>query len=85
MQMNEIHDDEFERIQAENDKFFKDAQYSLLGFVLISALLYLSVVLSSCNCYFTMVHTQGHATDVVDDAGAVNPNISPTIPITPGM
>lgn len=40
-------------------------------------LVYILLTLTSCNCYVTLVHTQGHAEDVVDD----NAQASATIPI----
>lgn len=35
--------------------------------------------LSSCTYSITMVHTQGQATDVVDEAQTAQPDVSPTV------
>jgi hypothetical protein len=41
--------------------------------------------LSACTYSITMVHTEGEASDVVDENQSAHPNISPDIslPITP--
>lgn len=38
----------------------------------------LLLLVSSCN-YITIVHTQGSASDIVDEDQSANPNISPDI------
>lgn len=35
-------------------------------------LVYILLTLTSCNCYVTLIHTQGHAEDVVDDSGTAS-------------
>ncbi len=42
------------------------------------------ILFSSCTYTITMVHTEGSATDVVDDTATNNPVISTSIP-TPGI
>lgn len=41
----------------------------------------------SCTYSITMVHTEGSATDVVDETATNTPNVSPTItlPMIPGV
>lgn len=45
-----------------------------------------SCLLSSCTYNVSMAHTQGTATDTIDDTASNTPNVSPVvnIPITPG-
>lgn len=42
--------------------------------------------LVSCTYNVSMAHTQGIATDTIDDTASNTPNVSPTIniPVTPG-
>lgn len=44
-------------------------------------------LLQSCTYSITMVHTEGTASDVVDETQSNTPNVSPdvNIPITPGL
>lgn len=44
------------------------------------------VLLSSCTYNISMAHTQGEATDTIDDTASNAPTVSPTlnIPVTPG-
>lgn len=42
-------------------------------------LIILSLFLISCTYSINMVHTQGEATDVIDETSANTPNISPEI------
>lgn len=37
--------------------------------------------LTSCTYTITMVHTQGHATDIVDEVATTSPDISPEVTI----
>ncbi len=39
------------------------------------------VLLNSCTYSITMVHTDGNATDVVDETTSQKPNVSPNISI----
>jgi len=39
----------------------------------------LAVILTGCTYNISMVHTQGTATDVIDDTATNTPTISPTI------
>ena len=47
-----------------------------MKYALISLLL-----LTSCTYNISMVHTEGSASDVIDDTQSAAPNISPTISI----
>jgi hypothetical protein len=38
-------------------------------------------LLTSCTFNVSMAHTQGTATDVIDDTSSNNPNVSPTLKI----
>lgn len=38
-------------------------------------------LISACSYSINMVHTQGQAEDVLDDADSVDPTISPTISV----
>ena len=40
--------------------------------------------LSSCTYSITQVHTEGTATDVVDETATNTPNVSPTVSIPAG-
>lgn len=42
---------------------------------------------TACTYSITMVHTEGTATDVVDETATNTPNVSPTvtIPMVPGV
>lgn len=40
-----------------------------------------TLFLSSCSYSITMVHTQGQATDVVDETQTAEPDISPTLSV----
>lgn len=46
----------------------------------------LSCLLSACTYNVSMAHTQGTATDTIDDNASNTPTVSPVvnIPITPG-
>jgi hypothetical protein len=39
------------------------------------------LILSSCTYNVSMAHTQGTATDTIDDTQSAQPNISPTVTI----
>ncbi len=45
------------------------------------------LILSACTYSITMVHTEGTASDVVDETATNTPNVSPTvtIPMVPGV
>jgi hypothetical protein len=49
-------------------------------------LISLALILSSCNYAINLIHTEGSATDMVDDTQDANPNVSPklNIPFTNG-
>jgi hypothetical protein len=53
----------------------------------IYLLLPILFIFHSCTYSITMVHTEGTATDVVDETATNTPNVSPTItlPIVPGV
>lgn len=57
-----------------------EKKIKLLSVIFISCLL-----LNSCTFNMSMAHTQGTATDVIDDTASNTPNISPTItvPVSP--
>lgn len=38
-------------------------------------------LLNSCSFNFSMAHTEGTATDVIDDTASNTPNVSPTVSI----
>lgn len=40
---------------------------------------------SSCNFSITMVHTQGQATDVVDEEAGAKADVSPDVNLAPGV
>ena len=44
-------------------------------------------ILHACTYSITMVHTEGTASDVVDETATNTPNVSPTIkiPVVPGV
>lgn len=44
------------------------------------------LALNSCTYNISMAHTEGQATDVIDDTASNTPNVSPTVnvPVTPG-
>jgi len=41
------------------------------------------VILNSCSVNVSMAHTEGTATDTIDDTQSNTPNVSPTITIPP--
>lgn len=45
------------------------------------------IIFQSCTYSVTLVHTEGTATDVVDETQSNTPNVSPdvNVPITPGI
>ena len=43
------------------------------------------IILSGCTYSINMVHTEGSASDVVDETQANTPNVSPTVSIPPGI
>ena len=45
-------------------------------------MLYIAILLalSSCTYNITMIHTEGEATDLVDEQETVSPNVSAKIP-----
>lgn len=53
----------------------------------ILLILALSATLTCCTYTISMVHTEGQASDVIDETNANTPNISPTITATaiPGV
>ena len=53
---------------------------------IFSTAIFFITCLSSCSYNISMAHTEGMATDVIDDAASNTPDISPTvtIPMTPG-
>jgi hypothetical protein len=53
-------------------------------FVLTSTLL--AFCLTGCTYNVSMAHTEGMATDTIDDTASNTPNIAPTVtvPLTPG-
>ncbi len=46
-----------------------------------------SVYLTSCTYNVSMIHTEGTASDVIDDSASNTPNVVPTvtIPVVPGV
>lgn len=42
-------------------------------------------ILNACTYSITMVHTEGTATDVVDETATNTPSTSVSVPITPGI
>lgn len=58
---------------------------SALFMIVMLGIVFLSVAISSCTYSITMVHTEGTASDVVDETATNSPNVSPDIkiPITP--
>ena len=46
----------------------KEMRTAALCIIAMWVIVYGILSLSGCNCYVTLVHTQGHATDVVDDS-----------------
>lgn len=42
-------------------------------------------MLSGCTYSITMVHTEGSATDVVDETQSNTPNVSPNVSVVPGV
>ena len=44
-------------------------------------LMMLSLLLSACTYNVSMAHTEGSATDVIDDTASNTPNVSPTVSI----
>lgn len=52
---------------------------------LVACLLVAGVYLTGCTYSITMVHTEGTASDVVDETATNSPDIKPdiTIPLTP--
>ncbi len=85
MDLERYPEDEISSPAEENQRLRKGIYNGIVGVILIWLALWVIVALSGCNCYFTMVHTQGHASDVVDDMGTNTPNISPIIPIPVGV
>lgn len=55
----------------------------LIGGSMIMAILtaILLLLFTSCTFSINMVHTQGEASDVVDETDDVNPDISPTLSV----
>lgn len=53
--------------------------------MIIVGIFALVTTISSCTYSITMVHTEGTASDVVDETATTSPNVSPDIkiPITP--
>lgn len=49
----------------------------------ILIVLHLCSILSSCTYNVSMAHTEGTATDVIDDTASNQPNVSPNISIPP--
>lgn len=51
-----------------------------------STTLFCLTCLTSCTYNVSMAHTQGTATDTIDDTASNAPNVSPnvTVPLTPG-
>lgn len=43
--------------------------------------LLLACLLGSCNYTISMAHTEGAASDVIDDTASNQPNVSPTVTI----
>ncbi len=84
MDLERFPEDEICSPEEENRNLRTGIYNGIVGVILVWLALYGIIALTSCNCYFTMVHTQGHASDVVDDTGANTPNVSPTIPIPVG-
>lgn len=56
----------------------KDSRNNIIKLL---ALIAFSATLSQCTYNISMAHTQGHATDVIDDTQSNHPNISPQLSI----
>lgn len=52
---------------------------------LFLSFIYSTLALTSCTYSITMVHTEGTATDVVDETATNQPSTSVTVPITPKL
>lgn len=56
---------------------------AVIAYALVFNALFIGMLfLGSCTYNVSMAHTEGTATDVIDDTASNTPNISPTI--TPG-
>lgn len=55
-----------------------------MGKLFVSVMMLLCM--TSCTYNVSMAHTQGTATDTIDDTASNTPNVSPTVtvPLTPG-
>lgn len=58
----------------------------MTSYLCCTLVLAISCFLSACTFNVSMAHTQGTATDTIDDTASNTPNVSPVvnIPITPG-
>lgn len=59
----------------ENEKQKRGKRMKYFNFIMIS------LILSSCTYSITQVHTEGQASDVVQESASNTPNISPNISI----
>lgn len=39
------------------------------------------LLLSSCTCTISMVHTEGTASDVIDETSTASPDVSPSLTV----
>jgi hypothetical protein len=49
--------------------------------ICLSVTLYLALSLIACTCNVSMAHTEGTASDVIDETTTSNPNVSPNLNI----
>lgn len=70
------------RGQTTSTGLFMHCVYDLLiNYILISAS---ALTLTSCSYNISMVHTEGQASDVIDETTTQTPDISPTLTIPAG-
>lgn len=76
-----------EHLKKSDEKRMVDDLFLIIGtiiFLILGGIL-TSMIITSCTYSITMVHTEGVATDVVDEAASATADIKPDIqiPFTP--
>lgn len=66
----------------DNDKKNNIITVFLIVVIAISLITFSAILISSCTCSVTMVHTEGKAQDVVDETQENTPSTSVSVPVS---
>ena len=73
-------------MDEEDQEKLVNALYICLGCIgALAVILFTALIVCSCTYSITMVHTEGAASDVIDENQRADPTVSPTltVPVSP--